>query len=65
MNEVEECQRCLGGGRIANSEAGEAWKYWQELPPGSDLAVRLGIVFPIDCPACNGTGRRQSREVSS
>lgn len=54
--EPEKCQRCLGEGKIANSEEGEPWSAWESLPPGSDLAVRLSVVQPIDCPACHGTG---------
>lgn len=50
------CRRCAGCGKIADSDDGEPWKYWQDLPPGADLAVRAGIVKPITCPACNGTG---------
>lgn len=52
------CQRCSGEGQIANTEDGEAWSSWASLPPGSDLAVQLGLVQPIPCPACTGTGRR-------
>jgi len=51
-----QCGRCCGCGKIADSDSGEAWTFWEELPPGSDIAVRLGIVKPIPCPECNGTG---------
>lgn len=50
------CTRCDGCGRIADSESGEPWTAWEELPPGADLAVRAGIVRPIPCPACGGKG---------
>lgn len=56
MTQNEKCQRCDGCGRIADSDDGEPWTVWANLPPGSDLAVRMGIVNPIDCPACGGTG---------
>lgn len=53
----DECSRCDGEGRIANSEDGEPWSAWAELPPGSDLAVQMGIVQPVDCPECGGSGK--------
>lgn len=49
-----QCPRCDGCGQIADSESGEPWKHWADLPPGSDAAVRLGIVKPIVCPTCRG-----------
>lgn len=54
--EPEKCGRCDGCGRIADSDSGEPWTAWAELPPGSDIAVRLGIVKPIPCPSCGGSG---------
>lgn len=56
----DACQRCLGWKKIANSDDGESWKYWAELPSPENLAVQLGVVFPIDCPRCQGTGREPS-----
>ena len=53
----DDCKRCWGGGRIADSQDGEPWAMWQELPPGSDLAAKMGIVKPIPCPQCGGTGK--------
>ncbi|ANN16224.1 hypothetical protein SD37_11610 [Amycolatopsis orientalis] len=50
------CSRCLGEGKIANTDDGEPWSAWATLPPGSDLAVRMGFVRPIDCPDCEGHG---------
>lgn len=50
------CRKCQGCGKIANSDEGEPWTMWEDLPPGSDLAVQLGLVRPIPCPACGGTG---------
>lgn len=50
------CKRCLGWKRVANSDDGESWKYWAELAPPSNLAVQLGIVVPLVCPRCDGTG---------
>lgn len=50
------CERCDGCGKIANSKDGEAWTHWENLPPGSDLAVKVGLVKPIPCPRCGGVG---------
>lgn len=52
------CPRCLGDKQIANSDDGERWSAWANLPAGSDLAVQVGIVKPITCPECNGTGAK-------
>lgn len=51
-----KCERCDGCGRVANSEDAEPWTVWESMPPGSDLAVRLGLVRPVPCPECKGTG---------
>lgn len=48
-----ECSRCDGCGEIADSEDGEPWTHWMDLPPGSNLAVVAGIVKPIPCPECS------------
>ena len=52
---VDACQQCLGWKRIADP-GGESWKYWDELPERSKIAVRIGLVEPILCPRCKGTG---------
>lgn len=57
--EPVECRRCLGCGRIADSEEGEPWSMWLDLPLKSAAAVTLGVVRPIDCPDCGGTGQVQ------
>jgi hypothetical protein len=57
------CVRCHGCGRIANSDDGEAWTYWEQLKPGEDLAVRAGIVKPIPCPTCGGSGSIEVPEI--
>jgi len=52
---TKPCSRCDGCGLIADSDDGEPWTVWEQLPPGSaGMAVRLGLVKPIDCPACGG-----------
>jgi hypothetical protein len=52
----EKCKRCDGCGKIASDEQGSPWTAWERLPPGSDLAARLGLVLPVRCPDCGGTG---------
>lgn len=51
-----KCGRCDGCGKIANDDDGTPWKYWLEIPLQSSLAVLAGLVKPIECPECTGTG---------
>ncbi len=51
-----KCGQCDGCGKVANSDDGEPWTVWENLPPCSDIAVKMGIVKPISCPACGGMG---------
>lgn len=60
----DACPRCLGCGQLANSEDREPWSAWAELPPGSDLAVRMGMVKPIPCDQCGGSGKATSADES-
>lgn len=53
----DACQKCLGWKQIANDDDQSSWKFWAELPPPSNLAVQVGMVFPIDCPRCQGSGK--------
>jgi hypothetical protein len=53
----DACRRCLGWKRIADSQEGESWKYWAELTPPENIAVTLGVVRPVVCPRCGGTGK--------
>jgi hypothetical protein len=55
---LNECSRCAGCGKIASDEEGTPWKYWLELPLKSAIAVVAGLVRPVVCPACGGTGKR-------
>ncbi|MDE2096709.1 MAG: hypothetical protein KGL39_05625 [Patescibacteria group bacterium] len=57
------CQRCNGCGKLANTDAQEPWTYWLALPLRSAAAVILGIVKPVPCHACGGSGTVPS-EVS-
>lgn len=56
LGENRPCRRCDGCGRVANSEDAEPWTMWEALPPGSDLAVQMGVVRPVTCLDCNGSG---------
>lgn len=51
----DACTQCLGWKQVA-SESKESWKYWAELPAPSNLAAQLGIVYPVECPRCHGSG---------
>lgn len=54
----DACPKCLGWKRIANDDEQTPWKHWAELPTPSNLSVVLGLVYPIECPVCHGTGRK-------
>ena len=43
----EPCQRCGGCKQIANSDDGEPWTVWEELPPGSDLAAPVWRIMRV------------------
>lgn len=53
-----KCQTCDGCGKIANDDDRSPWTHWERLPPGSDVAVRLGMVRPMTCPDCDGSGNK-------
>lgn len=54
------CTRCNGCGKIANDDEGTPWTDWTSLPLHSAIAVVAGIVQPLTCPLCNGTGKREA-----
>lgn len=58
MSADTDCPTCAGCGQIANDDDRTPWKYWAELLPPSNLAVTLGIVRPVTCPDCYGSGWR-------
>lgn len=49
------CQRCLGWKQVDDG-GHQSWKYWANLPSPSDIAVRMGLVRPVQCPDCKGSG---------
>jgi hypothetical protein len=53
---MSKCQRCDGCGKIASGEEGAPWTAWTDMPLGSSAAVIMGIVKPITCPDCGGSG---------
>jgi hypothetical protein len=50
------CTACAGCGQVANDDDRTPWRYWAELPVQSALAVTLGLVRPLQCSECGGTG---------
>lgn len=57
LPEPQPCAKCEGCGKVANSDDQEPWTYWENLPLKNALAVTLGFVKPVDCPACGGSGK--------
>jgi len=51
----DKCTRCLGWKRVDSGD-GVSWKYWAEVPAPSNIAVQMGLVKPVVCPRCQGTG---------
>lgn len=54
--DIPKCKRCDGCGKIASGEEGAPWSRWMELPLKNSLAVVAGVVKPITCPNCDGSG---------
>jgi len=52
----DACQQYLGWKRVDDGEH-QSWKYWAELPTQSRIAVTLGLVKPVECPHCHGSGK--------
>lgn len=52
----DACKQCEGWGKVDDGDEGVSWGIWAALPPGADIAVKLGVVKPITCPRCGGTG---------
>lgn len=51
-----KCANCDGCGQIANDSEGTPWTYWANLPVKSAAAVLIGLVRPVTCPNCDGSG---------
>ena len=59
MSDGEKCQACDGCGKVANTDDKEPWTVWANLPVKSAAAVIMGLVKPIPCDECGGTGKRR------
>lgn len=55
--ETGKCPKCEGCGKIANTKDQEPWTVWLDMPVGSATAVIMGLVRPLECPACHGSGK--------
>jgi hypothetical protein len=53
---AKTCPACMGCGKIANDDDRSPWTYWERLRPPANIAVQLGIVVPLRCEECGGTG---------
>lgn len=59
-----KCRTCAGEGRVATDSAHTPWSQWTSSPLESALAaVVAGIVRPIDCPECHGTGEPRMTDL--
>jgi hypothetical protein len=54
---AEPCSDCDGCGQVADTDDREPWTAWTALPVRSALAVTTGMVRPVPCGSCGGTGR--------
>jgi len=48
----EKCGACGGCGQVVTKDDGglDPWFAWADLPPGSNIAVMVGLVSPSPCP---------------
>jgi RecJ-like exonuclease len=51
-----KCQHCEGCGKVADTDEREPWTAWTSVPLHSSIAVVMGMVKPIPCEYCKGTG---------
>jgi hypothetical protein len=49
-----KCPTCDGCGYVANDEDRTPWHLWEKLPPQAKMAIQMGLVRKLRCPACNG-----------
>lgn len=61
MSGRRPCPRCEGCSQLADTDDREPWTYWTSLPTESQLAIHLGLVRPIPCDTCEGTGKERAR----
>ena len=57
---MNECPRCDGCGQLADTEIHEpwtAWTPWLSLPMSRSMELMMGMVSPVDCPVCGGSGK--------
>src|ERR1035441_8811014 len=52
-----QCSRCEGCGKLADTDDREPLTASSSLPLKSSAAVLAGLVKPVPCDACGGTGR--------
>jgi hypothetical protein len=55
------CEHCYGSGKIADDDEKSPWPLWEALEFPENIAVVYGIVKPIPCPTCGGTGKPQGK----
>ena len=55
-----KCGGCDGDGRVACGEEAAPWSAWMAIPLASAGAVVAGLVYPVVCPGCKGTGVRRA-----
>lgn len=56
----KQCSTCAGCGKVADDDEQTPWTYWTDLPMKSAGAVLVGIVRPLTCPTCGGSGEATS-----
>lgn len=61
---MAQCTKCLGCGKVANSDDQEPWSMWEDLPEQSKLAIRIGLVAPMTCPRCGGSGEEATHATA-
>jgi len=49
---MSKCMTCDDERFTGSDDEHAPWSFWEGLPAGSDMAVRLGWVRKIPCPAC-------------
>lgn len=63
MTDENKCMKCDGCGKVANTDDQEPWSQWANLPLQSATAVVAGLVKPIECPECCGSGNRPGTDA--